>query len=109
MAGGRKRKKRKGKKDQEEGRREGRKEARKRKKKGRIGRQTEEGWKKEARTRRREMGEARAHGSFTQASRIPCPRGTKGSSQEICREQAGREPPTRPATDSTALRRGPPW
>ena len=45
--------------------------------------------------------------TVTQASRIPCPQGHRGSSQEMRREHTSRQPPTT-SSDNTATRRGPP-
>ena len=105
--GGRKRKK---KEDRPRGREKGRdrKEAMQRKKKGRIGRQTEEGWKKEARTRGENGGGTCPWLIVTQASRIPCYQGHQGSSQEMHREQTSCQPPTT-SSNRTATHQGPPW
>lgn len=104
-------KERKKREERPRGREKGRdrKEARKRKKKGRIGRQTEEGWKEEARTRG-ENGRARAQGSLSpKPPESPAPRGTKGAARRFAVSKRAVSHPPRPATDNTATRRGPPW
>lgn len=101
--GGRKRKK---KEDRPRGREKGRdrKEAMQRKKKGRIGRQTEEGWKKEARTRG-ENGGARAHGSLSpKPPESPATRGTKGAAWRCAVSKQAVSHPPRPATEQPHTR-----
>lgn len=105
--GGRKRKK---KEDRPRGREKGRdrKEAMQRKKKGRIGRQTEEGWKEEARTRG-ENGGARAHGSLSpKPPESPATRGTKGAARRCAVSKQAVSHPPRPATEQphTGAHRG---
>lgn len=93
-------KKRKKKEERPRGRekRRDRKEARKRKKTGRIGRQTEEGWKQEARTRG-ENGRARAHGSLSpKPPESPAPRGTEGAARRCAVSKRAVSHPPRPAT-----------